>query len=133
MTDMELILEHYKNPLNKGILKKPDITHKEKNPSCGDEIAIFVKLKNKKIAEIRFDGYGCAISQAASSLITEFVKGKTLDEVLQLSKKEVLELLGIDVAPLRIKCAMLGLRVLQRGILQYTGMKKTDISLSEIG
>lgn len=98
-----------------------------------DEIAIFVKLKNKKIAEIRFDGYGCKISQAASSLITEFVKGKTLDEVLRLSKKDVLELLGIDVAPLRIKCAMLGLRVLQRGILQYTGMKKTDISLSEIG
>jgi len=130
---MEHIMDHYKNPHNKGKLKKLDIKNKEKNPACGDEIEINVKLKKGIIHDIRFDGYGCAISQAAASLVTDFVKGKNVNDVLKLTKQDVLGLLGIDVAPMRIKCAMLGLRVLQRGILQHKGMKKTEILLSDIG
>ncbi len=130
---MENIMDHYKNPHNKAKLKKPDILHKEKNPSCGDEIEVSVKIKNEKIHDIGFQGHGCAISQAAISIATDFVKGKSLDDVLKIGKKEMMELLGIDVAPLRVKCAMLGLRVLQRGILQYKGMKKSEILLTDIG
>ncbi len=130
---MEHIMDIYKNPHNKGKLKKFDIINKEKNPACGDEIEINATLKKGIIKDIRFDGHGCAISQVASSLVTDFVKGKNIDDILKLTKQDVLDLLGIDVAPLRVKCAMLGLRVLQRGILQHKGMKKTEILLSDIG
>ncbi|MFA6887977.1 MAG: SUF system NifU family Fe-S cluster assembly protein [Candidatus Woesearchaeota archaeon] len=130
---MEHIMDHYKNPHNKGKLKKADIKNKEKNPACGDEIEISIKLKKELIEDIRFDGHGCAISQASASLITDFVKEKNIDDVLKLTKQDMLELLGVDVAPLRIKCVMLGLRVLQRGILQHKGMKKSGVLLSDIG
>lgn len=130
---MEHIMDLYKNPHNKGKLKKSDIINREKNPACGDEIEITVTLKKDIIKEIRFDGYGCAISHAAASLVTDFVKEKNIDDVLKLTKQDMLDLLGIDVAPLRVKCVMLGLRVLQRGILQYKGMKKTEILLSDLG
>lgn len=133
MSDLEIIMDLYKNPHNKGKLKNPDILNKEKNPACGDEIEVTVRLKKGKIADIKFDGYGCVISQAAASLATDTVKGKSLDDALKIGKKEIMELLGIEVAPLRIKCAMLGLRVLQRGILHHKGMKKSEILLSDIG
>lgn len=133
MSDMELIMDLYKNPHNKGKIKHADICNKEKNPSCGDEIEITVKLKNGKIADIKFNGYGCAISQAAASLATDAVKGKSLDWALHIDKKTMMDLLGIEIAPLRVKCAMLGLRVLQRGILQHKGLKKDEIVLSDIG
>ena len=136
MTDtmmMEQILDHYKNPHNKGKVLHPDIENKEKNPSCGDEIEITALLnKNKEISDLKFDGHGCAISQAAISLLTDDLRGKSIGEVMRLQKEHVLELLGLDIAPMRIKCAMLGLRVLQRGILKQQGKDTTAISLSAI-
>jgi nitrogen fixation NifU-like protein len=129
---MENILDHYKNPHNKGRLENPDIENEEKNPSCGDQIRVAVQLgKNKEITNIKFDGHGCAISQAAISMVSEDVKGKTIEKIMILKKEDVLGLLGIDIVPLRIKCAMLGLRVLQRGILRYEGKKESEILLSE--
>ncbi len=111
----------------------PDIENKEKNPSCGDEIEITALLnKNKEISDLKFDGHGCAISQAAISLLTDDLRGKSIGEVMRLQKEHVLELLGLDIAPMRIKCAMLGLRVLQRGILKQQGKDTTAISLSAI-
>ncbi len=130
---MENIIDHYKNPHNKGRIEAPDIENEEKNPSCGDKILVTAKLgKNKEIIDIKFDGHGCAISQAAISMVTDDVRGKTVKELMAWKKEDVLELLGIDIVPLRIKCAMLGLRVLQRGILRYEGKKESTILLSEI-
>ncbi len=130
---MENILDHYKHPHNKGIISTPDIKNEEKNPSCGDKIEISATLNTKKeIVDIKFNGYGCAISQAAISMITDDVKGKTISDIMKLNKNDVINLLGIDIVPMRIKCAMLGLRVLQRGILQFEGINKEKIVLSEI-
>lgn len=130
---MEIILDHYKNPHNKGKIAHPDLQNKEKNPSCGDEIEVTATLDaQQKIQEVKFDGHGCAISQASISMLTDELKGKSFDEILKLEKQDVLALLGIEVAPLRIKCAMLGLRVLQRGILKHEGKNAQRVSLSEI-
>lgn len=136
MTDdmmMEQILDHYKYPHNKGKIEHPDIQNKEKNPSCGDEIEITATLNDKKeLTDIKFDGHGCAISQAAISLLTDEIKGNNVEEIMKVGKEQVLELLGLDIAPMRIKCAMLGLRVLQRGILKHERKDATAISLSAI-
>ncbi len=130
---MEVILDHYKNPHNKGKVAHPVLQNKEKNPSCGDEIEVTATLDSQqKIQEIKFDGHGCAISLASISMLTDELKGKSFQEILKMEKEDVLALLGIDVAPLRIKCAMLGLRVLQRSILNYEGKDAQRISLSEI-
>ena len=130
---MENILDHYKNPQNKGKIEQPQIENKEKNPSCGDEIEVTATINNNNhITDIKYDGHGCAISQAAISMVTEEVKGKDIEEILKLKKENVLELLGIDIVPMRIKCAMLGLRVLQRGILKFEGKRESEILLSEI-
>lgn len=111
------ILEHYKNPKNFGKLDHADITHKEINTTCGDEIQIFVKLDNhKKIKEARFFGKGCAISQAAASMLTEKVKGLTLEEVKKISKEEVMEMLGIKLGVVRQKCGLLCLKSIVKGI-----------------
>lgn len=129
---MENILDHYKNPHNKGKVQKVDVINREKNPSCGDEIEVSATLNEKKeIAAVRFDGHGCAISQAAISMLTDDLCGKKIEDVMKVKKEHVLELIGIDVAPMRIKCAMLGLRVLQRGILKHEGKDNQSISLSE--
>ncbi len=130
---MENILDHYKNPHNKGRVEKVDVINKEKNPSCGDEIEVSAMLTdNKEIAEVKFDGHGCAISQASISMLTDILPGKKVEEVMKIGKADVIELLCIDIAPMRIKCAMLGLRVLQRGILKHEGKDAQYIYLSEI-
>ena len=129
---MENILDHYKNPHNKGKVAHPTLCNKEKNPSCGDELEVSAHLDaNKKITEIKFDGHGCAISQASISMLSDDLQGKSIQEVLSIKKEHILELLGIEVAPMRIKCAMLGLRVLQRAILQHEGKDTHEISLSD--
>ena len=112
----EEILEHYKYPKNKGTLEKPDITYKDTNPLCGDEVQIDIQVKEGKIADICFSAKGCAISQAATSMLTEMVEGKPLEEVKKIGKKEILEALGIELGPVRLKCALLCLKVLKSGI-----------------
>ncbi len=130
---MEIILDHYKNPHNKGKVAHVDLLNREKNPSCGDEIEVSATLDTEqKIREIKFDGHGCAISLASISMLTDELKGKSFQEIMKMEKQDVLALLGIDVAPLRIKCVMLGLRVLQRSILKHEGKDAQGISLSEI-
>ncbi len=129
---MENILDHYKNPHNKGKVIQFDILNREKNPACGDEIEVTAKINEKKdVVEIKFDGHGCAISQASISMLTDELHGKNVYEIMKINKKDVLELLGINIAPMRIKCAMLGLRVFQRGILKHEGKEHYAISLSD--
>jgi nitrogen fixation NifU-like protein len=118
----ENILDHYQNPRNYGTLDHPDISYQDDNPLCGDVIRIDIKLDDqKRVSQVAFSGEGCAISQASASMLTEEIMGKTLDEVKQLSKDDVLDMLGIQVGPVRIKCALLSLKVLKAGAYGLTG------------
>ncbi|MFZ0216769.1 MAG: SUF system NifU family Fe-S cluster assembly protein [Candidatus Dormiibacterota bacterium] len=111
----EFILDHFRNPRNFGRLDPADISHEEHNPLCGDLVGMDFKLEDGRIADVRFHGRGCAISQASASLLTERLKGLTLEEARTISKSEVLEELGIDISPARLKCALLPLKVLKVG------------------
>ncbi len=112
----ELILDHYKHPRNSGTLDPHDFTYQDENPLCGDQIRIDVRLDDEqRVAAVAFSGRGCAISQASASLLTESIVGKTLDEVKALAKEDVLEMLGIELGPVRLKCALLSLKVLKAG------------------
>jgi nitrogen fixation NifU-like protein len=111
----EYILDHYKNPRNFGRIDAPDITHEEYNPLCGDMVGMDFRVRDGLIEDVMFHGRGCAISQASASLMTERLKGMTLDEARQLSKEDVLDELGIDISPARLKCALLSLKVLKVG------------------
>lgn len=109
----EYILDHYRNPRNFGHLDHPDVTAADNNPLCGDQIAMELQLTDGKVSDVRFSGKGCAISQASASMLTETIKGMPLEDVARLSKEAVLENVGIGISPTRMKCAMLGLRVLK--------------------
>jgi nitrogen fixation protein NifU and related proteins len=112
----EQIIDLYENPLNRGTLESADISYEEDNPLCGDVIRIDVRLDSEqRVADIRWTGQGCAISQAAASLLTEEVKGMSLEEVKKFAKEELLELLGISLSPQRLKCALLSFKVLKAG------------------
>ncbi len=112
----EIILDHYRNPRNKGTLDPADFSYEDTNPLCGDEVRIDLRVADDRVAAIRFSGRGCAVSQASTSILTEMVEGKSLDEVKSLTKDDLLEELGIPVSPARLKCALLGLKVLKAGI-----------------
>lgn len=112
----EVILDHYQNPRNRGTLDPHDYTYEDSNPLCGDEVRIDVRVKDGAVDEIAFSGQGCAISQASASILTELVEGKPLDEVKALGKDELLEEIGIELSPARLKCALLSLKVLKASI-----------------
>lgn len=112
----EIILEHSKNPSNKGKLDPADYTYEDLNPLCGDEVRIDVRVADGTVSEIAWSGHGCAISQASASLLTEMVDGKSLDEIRALGKDDILEELGIDLSPARLKCALLSLSVLKSAL-----------------
>ncbi len=112
-----VIIEHYKNPGYKGVLDPHDISFEDENPLCGDHIRIDLRVKDGRVSEAAFSGHGCAISQASADLLLESVIGKTLDEVKEIGKQDVLDNLGIDtLGPVRIKCALLSLKVLKAGV-----------------
>jgi nitrogen fixation NifU-like protein len=111
----EYILDHYKNPRNFGRLEGADISHEENNPLCGDVVGMDIKTRDGLIEDVRFHGRGCAISQASASLLTERLKGMSLEEARKIGKEDVLEELGIDISPARLKCALLSLKVLKVG------------------
>ncbi|MDQ2662758.1 MAG: SUF system NifU family Fe-S cluster assembly protein [Candidatus Eremiobacteraeota bacterium] len=110
----DYILDHYRNPRNFGHMDAPDATAEDLNPLCGDRIRMEVRVDaDGRVADVRFSGKGCAISQASASMLTESVKGAKLVDVARLSKDVVLENVGIGISPTRMKCAMLGLKVLK--------------------
>src|SRR5437763_13282793 len=117
----EYILDHFKNPRNYGRLESPDISHEEDNPLCGDVVGMDFRVKDGVIEDIRFHGRGCAISQASASLLTERLKGLPLEQARSIAKEQVLEELGIDISPARLKCALLSLKVLKVGAYGLAG------------
>lgn len=116
----EIILDYYRNPRNYGKIDSPDITIRDSNPLCGDEIEIHVKFDGDKIKDVKFTGKGCAISQASASMLTEMIMGKSLEDVKKVGKEDILESLGLpNLGPARIKCALLSLKTLKLGVYSY--------------
>lgn len=113
----ELIIDRYKNPLYRGHLDPNQVHFEDDNPLCGDHIEITLRVDpDGRVSEGRFDGKGCAISQASADLLVEAVLGKSLEQVKQLTKQDILDLLGIELGPVRLKCALLSLKVLKAGV-----------------
>ncbi len=112
----EQIIDRYKNPLYRGVLEPHDISFEDDNPLCGDHIRIDLRVgEDEIVTDARFSGEGCSISQASADLLVESIIGKSLDEVRALTKEDILDMLGIDLGPVRLKCALLSLKVLKAG------------------
>ena len=113
----ELIIDRYKNPLYRGSLDPHDISFEDDNPLCGDHIRIELRVgEDGRVTEAVFNGHGCAISQASADLLLESIQGKTLEEVKKISKEDILDMLGLELGPVRLKCALLSLKVLKAGV-----------------
>jgi nitrogen fixation protein NifU and related proteins len=119
----EVILDHYKNPRGHGVIEDADAEAEGQNPLCGDEVSIYVAFgeDGETIDEVKFAGRGCAISQAATSMLMEMVEGRTASEVATLDKDELLDEIGIPLTPVRLKCAMLGLTTLKVALHKAKG------------
>jgi nitrogen fixation protein NifU and related proteins len=115
----DFILEHYRTPHNKGYLDPHDLHFADSNPTCGDELSMTIQLDDgrERIADVAFDGRGCAISQASASILTDELRGMSLDEVRGIDPKEVIEALGVPIGPARLKCALLSYKVLQGAVI----------------
>lgn len=113
----EVIIEHYKNPGYRGSLDPHDISFEDENPLCGDQIKIDLRVdESGKVTEAAFDGHGCAISQASADLLLESIIGKSTEEIKVLTKADILDMLGIELGPVRLKCALLPLKILKAGV-----------------
>ena len=114
----DFILEHYRNPHNKGVLDPHDLHFTDSNPTCGDEMSMTIRLDDAKgaIADVAFDGRGCAISQASASILTDELRGRSLDDVREMDPKELLDDLNVPIGPARLKCALLSYKVLQGAV-----------------
>lgn len=116
----ENILDHYRHPRHRGTLEHPDITYEDANPLCGDHIRMDLNVRDGRVAQVAFSGHGCSISQAAASMLAERIEGQPLDEVKKISRDDVLEMLGIELGPVRLKCALLALKTLKAGVYGMT-------------
>ncbi len=120
----EVILDHYRNPRNYGSLEDASVKVKDSNPLCGDVIEIYLKINDAGVVEkASFRGHGCAISQASASMLIESIQGKRLDELKSLDKNHIFEMLGIEIGPVRVKCALLSLKALKAAVYSYLGQK----------
>ena len=122
----EVILDHYKNPRGHGVIDGADAEAEGQNPLCGDEVSIAVSFEGDTITDVKFQGRGCAISQAATSMLTELVKGRKASEVAEMPKEELLEEIGIPLTPVRLKCAILGLTTLKVALHKGKGTPLPD-------
>lgn len=128
----ENILDHYKRPRNRGEVAAPDSEAHDSNPLCGDEISMGLKVRDGKLAEIKFEGTACAICLASASMLTEETKGKKVEAARKIGRGRILSLLGIDPGPVRLKCALLPLKVFKLALYKYLGKKvgKADEGLA---
>lgn len=121
--DQEILMDHYRNPRNHGILLQPDFCIEQRNSSCGDEVAFTGIIENNILVDVAFRGKGCVISQATASLLSEQVKGMSLDDICILDQDDLCAMLGMQLGPVRLLCALLSLMALQKGIREYKGNK----------
>jgi nitrogen fixation NifU-like protein len=115
----EKIIEAYKNPKNFGRMENADVIVEDYNPGCGDQFKIYIKLDGENVKDIKFEGRGCVISTASASMLTEFVKSRNVKDIEKLGIDDVLKILGIELNPIRIKCALLPLMIIKAGIKNY--------------
>jgi nitrogen fixation NifU-like protein len=128
----EIILDYYRNPRNYGKIIDPDIAQRDSNPLCGDELEMHLNIRDDKVADVKFTGKGCAISQASASMLTELIMGKDFEYVKKLTKDDILDNLGLhDLGPARIKCALLSLKVLKSGLYSYLVDKLKDTASAD--
>lgn len=112
----ENILDHYQRPRNQGTLDHPDVTYEDANPLCGDRIRMDFRLDGGTIAAVRFSGHGCSISQAAASMLCETIEGMPLEDARRIGRDQMLEMLGIPLGPVRLKCGLLALKTMKAGL-----------------
>ncbi len=124
----EILLDHYRNPHNYGQIENPSSKILEYNPVCGDTVQMTVKIDHGKISDVKFIGRGCSVSQGTASMLTEYAKGKTVEEVKGITPEDVLKMLGLSLGPSREKCALLSLNTLHKCIKNYEeqGGKTSD-------
>jgi nitrogen fixation NifU-like protein len=127
----EELIYSYEHPRNKGVMKDPDAQMHEENISCGDRITVYLKISGDRVEDVRFDGSGCVISMGTASMLTDFLRGKTLAEVEAFGKDRLLELISIDPGPVRIHCATLSLRAIRKAVLMREG-KQIDRDTKEM-
>jgi nitrogen fixation protein NifU and related proteins len=121
------MVDRYKHPLKRGVLDPHDISFEDENPLCGDKLRIDLRVDPKgQITEAAFSGDGCAISQASADLLTESIVGKSLEDIRALGKEDILDMLGIELSPIRLKCALLSLKVLKAGVYGLAEAEKLE-------
>jgi len=127
------ILDHYKNPRNYGEIEEATFTHVGENPMCGDTIEMDVVLDDDEetIEHVAFRGDGCAISQASASMLSEELKGMSIEELQEMDRDDIIDMLGVDISPMRVKCAVLAEKVAQDGAEIYFGEKDLDMTKTE--
>ena len=127
------ILDHYKNPRNYGKIEDPTFTHIGENPMCGDTIEMDVVLDDAEetIEHVAFQGDGCAISQAAASMLSQELNGMAVEQLKEMDRDDIIDMLGVDISPMRVKCAVLAEKVAQDGLEIYLGEKDIDMTSTE--
>jgi nitrogen fixation NifU-like protein len=120
------ILDHAKHPRCQGTIENPDATYEDANPLCGDRLRMDFRIRDGRLEQVRFSGTGCSISQASASMLCEAVEGRSLEEIKRLGREDVLEMLGLDLGPVRLKCAMLALKTLKAGVYGITSWPDED-------
>ena len=121
---MEILLDHYRSPRNYGKIEKPSVELVEYNPVCGDAVQFTLKIENGILTDVKFIGRGCSVSQGAASMLTERVKGKSTEEVMNIAPQEILSNIGLNLGPSREKCALLSLNALQKSVRKYRDGEK---------
>jgi nitrogen fixation NifU-like protein len=122
----EQIISHYEHPHNKGKLVKPSASMHEFNPTCGDELTVYLNVEDGKIKDVKFEGSGCAISMASASILTDYIKGRSIKDLEKMGVKDIVDLLGLDPGPARLKCATLSLRTVKEALFLLEHKKVDD-------